>query len=385
MTQPAPRLFALNCVMHATGGTLVGVIAKRTYSIRSGRCRVADEQVPLVEAPQVDPETDILAHDMDIVLNRSRVDVIVRGKARPHGARRTFDARVRVGDLDRAIRVCGDRRCWRDHNGHIRFSDPAPIEAVDVAWSSAYGGVDEVLLARNEDPIEAYCKDQGITYRPRFGSYVYPRNRAGKGYLIEPTPEGLEGCHLPNLEDPAHVLTPERLAVGRADWWPAGPPPASFGWQSYNYFPRMAMLALVPRYDIERFAPSAFVEVQVGSLKAASITPTAEPADRLDVAVAQQSALGMRAGQVTPGSPAELTAVHPVDEIWSFAMPSEIPRMAIEIPRKGSIELVPQIRTVLLEPDRDRLVTTWVGEHVEETPIGPATIGKIRFSARWTG
>jgi hypothetical protein len=385
MNVPPPRLFALNSVTHATGGTLVGVIAKRTYSVRIGRCYVADEQVPLVEVPQVDPETDVLVHDMDTALNRGNVDVIVCAKARPHDARRTFDARIRLGDLDRTIRVCGDRRCWRDASGNIRFSDPAPVETVDVGWTSAYGGVDEVALAKNGDPIEPYCKDQGIAYRARFGSYAYPRNRAGKGYLIEPSPEGLERCRLPNLEDPSQVLTPERLAIGRPDWWPAGPLPRCFGWQAYNYFPRMAMLALVPGFDAARFAPATFAEVRAGVLKAASVTPGADPADRLDVGAAQQSALGMRMGHVTPGSPVELTALHRSEPVWSFAVPVEVPRMAVELPGKGSIELAPSIRTVLLEPDRERLVVVWVGEHVEEIPIGPGKIAKVRFFAKWTG
>jgi Uncharacterized protein conserved in bacteria (DUF2169) len=383
MNAATPRLFALNSVTHATGGTLVGVIAKRTYSVRAGACQVADEQVPLVDAPQVDPETDVLVHDLDTALNRSKVDVIVRGKARPHGTRRTFDARVRLGDLDRTIRICGDRRCWRDVHGNIRFSDPAPVDAVDVGWTSAYGGVDEAALARNGDPIEPYFRDQGIAYRPRFGTYAYPRNRAGRGYLVEASPEGLEGCRLPNLEDPAHLLTPERLAVGRPDWWPAGPVPACFGWHAYNYFPRMAMLALVPRFDAARFAPASFAEVRAGALRQASVMQQAEPADRLDVAAAQQSALGMRAEQVMPGSPVELTALHQTEPVWSFAIPVEVPRMAVEISGKTSIELAPRIRTVLLEPDRERLVVTWVGEHVEEIPIGPGKTAKLRFFAKW--
>ena len=143
MSPGEPRLFALNTVSHPVKGTVVGVIAKRTYVVRGGQCEVADEQVPLVEVPQVDPDTDALVHDMDIVLNRTAVDVIVRGKARAPG-RRTVDVRVRVAAaLDRALRVFGDRRCYRDPAGNISFSNPSPIEEIDVGWASLYGGVDE--------------------------------------------------------------------------------------------------------------------------------------------------------------------------------------------------------------------------------------------------
>jgi hypothetical protein len=382
MSPGEPRLFALNTVSHPVKGAVIGVIAKRTYVVRDGQCEVADEQVPLVEVPQVDPDTDALMHDVDIVLNRTAVDVVIRGKARAPG-RRTFDVRARVAALDRVVRVFGDRRCYRDPAGNIRFSNPSPIEEIDVGWASAYGGVDEAALAKHGDPLEPYFKSQKIAYRPRFGSYAYPRNRAGKGYLVEATPEALDACRLPNLEDPAHLLTPERLAIGRPLWWPAGPPPASFGWQAYTSFPRMGMLGLAPQFDRERFAVETFPEVASGVLKPAAIALDAGHGERLDVAVAQQSAVGMRTPEVAPGAPIELQGLHPKLPSWSFVVPAEAPRMAIEIPRAGVIELVPRIRTVLLEPELDRLSLTWVGEHVEATPPGPGATAKIRFQARW--
>jgi hypothetical protein len=310
MSDGEPRLFALNTVSHPAKGTVIGVIAKRTYVVRAGRCAIADEQVPLVEVPQVDPDTDVLVHDMDIVLNRTAVDVVVRGKVRPLG-RSTLDVRVRVAALDRVVRIFGDRRCHRDAAGNLRFSAPLPLDEVDVGWTSAYGGVDAAALAKYGDPLAEYFESQKIAYRPRFGSYVYPRNRAGKGYVIEPTAEALDACRLPNLEDPAHLLTPDRLAIGRPLWWPAGAPPASFGWQAYTSFPRMAMLGLTPQFDHERFGVATFPEVARGILKPAAIAREAGHGERLDVAIAQQSAVGMRTPEVTPGARVELQELHP--------------------------------------------------------------------------
>ena len=367
MSAPAPRLFALNTAAHPRKGTVVGVIAKRTYAVRDGRCVVADEQVPIVEGPEVDPDTDALVHDMDHALNRTAVDVVVRGKARAPGQTRSV-ARVQVAGLDRVLRVFGDRRCYRDSAGHIRFTDPAPIEEVDVGWTSAYGGVDTAALAAQGDPLEPFFASQKIAYRPRFGSYVYPRNRAGKGYVIEPTPEALEACRLPNLEDPMHLLTAETLAVGRPLWWPAAPPPASFGWQAYTSFPRMAMLSLAPQFDHERFAVEAFPEVVSGVLKPIAIAREAGHGERFDVAVAQQSAIGMRTPAVTPDAAVRLQGLHPSLAAWSFVLPGEVPRMAVEIPRSGTFELAAAIRTLLIEPERDQVCVVWVGEHREEIP-----------------
>jgi hypothetical protein len=384
MSDGEPRLFALNTVAHPAKGMVIGVIAKRTYVVRAGRCAVADEQVPLVEVPQVDPDTDVLAHDMDIVLNRSAVDVVVRGKARSRG-RPAFDARVRVASLDRVVRVFGDRRCYRDAAGNLRFSAPSSIDEIDVGWTAAYGGVDTAALAKHGDPLAPYFESQKIAYRPRFGSYVYPRNRAGKGYVIEPTAEALDACRLPNLEDPSDLLTPERIAVGRPLWWPAGPPPASFGWQAYTSFPRMAMLGLAPEFDHERWTVESFPEVARGMLKPVAIAREAGHGERLDLAVAQQSAIGMRTPEVAPGAPVELQDLHPSLLSWSFVIPAEIPRMAIDIPRSGAQELAPKIRTVLLDPDLDRLCVVWVGEHMQATPLGPGALAKLRFQARWVG
>jgi hypothetical protein len=378
-----PRLFALNIVDDPKGGSVVGVIAKRTYSVKANGCSVADEHVALVEGPLPSDDGAILLHDFDTALNRTLTDVIVVGKARPPAKARAFDIRVRVGTLDRSLRVFGDRRCWRDALGHLRFSEPQPVEEVDGGWSSAYGGVDEVARAKHGDPIEQHCKDVKKPYNSRFGLFAYPRNRAGKGYLIDATTEGLEACALPNLEVPTHLLTPEGLAVGRADWWPSGPPVAGLGWLSYGYFPRCAMVGLLPHFEFKRFPPETFFEVQTGALNSRSIAERMALPERMDVAVAQQSALGMRVPVLDPGAQVKLDQLHPREASWSFSLSSEVPTMVLEMPDISPVELSPQIRTVLLEPEKDRVCVTWVGEHREAIPVGPNRRAKIRSNVRW--
>src|SRR5882672_3206332 len=134
---PAPRLSAFNVVDHPEKGSQAGVIAKRTYLIRNGRCVVSDEQEPLVEVPATTKDEVILTHDLDTVLNRKQVDVILAGKARTAAPARSFDIRVRVGGLERLLRVFGPRRCYRTA-GQLRFSEPEPVKEMDVDWTSAY-------------------------------------------------------------------------------------------------------------------------------------------------------------------------------------------------------------------------------------------------------
>lgn len=286
-SSPPPRVSKLTIVAHPQTGSQVGVVAKRTYRVVGGRCVVEDEQVPLVEGPIFSSDRATLLHDIDGVLNRTETDVVLAGNARPPRPGMTsFELRVVVGSLDRKLAVFGDRRCHRDAAGRLRFSAPEPVEAIPLDWTTSYGGFDRVALERHGDPLRQLKEQAKDPYSPRFGRYAYPRNRAGKGYLIEATDEALEACALPNLEEPRQLLTPEKLAVGAPDRWPAAPMVAAVGWLSYANFPRAAMMGMPSPYDATTNPPSSFFEVRTGALKLESIAPKAALADRFDLRVA---------------------------------------------------------------------------------------------------
>lgn len=384
--QPSqPRVCALNVVDHPDGGSQVGVVAKRTYLIRGGRCAVADEQVALVEAPRMSDDDSELLHDFDVALNRRQTDVIVLGKAHPPRKERSFEVRVRVGPLDRRLLVFGDRKVWRDSIGRLRFTDAEPVEELDLGWSSAYGGIDAIAWKVHGDPLEAFSKDAGQPFNPRFGTYAYPRNRTGKGYLIEASHEALAACALPNLEDPARLLSPERLAIGHPQRWPDGPPVAGLGWLSYASFPRTAMLGLPPPYDVAACPPEAFWEVKLGLLKAKSIAPVAPLQERFDLGAAQESAVGMRIADLAPGAMVELQSCHPKLAAWTFALPREVPTLALQMPDQRPIAPEPKIRTLLIEPELDRICVVWVAEHREPSPVGPGKQTHVKYGVKWTG
>jgi hypothetical protein len=382
---PAPRVSALNVTDHPDKGSQVGVIAKRTYLVRGGRCVVADQQVALVEEPQTTQDGAELLHDLDIVLNRRNTDVIILGKAHPLHKARSFEICVRIGGLDRRLLAFGDRRCWRDQAGRLRFSEPEPVEEFDLGWTSAYGGVDVSALKAHGDPIEAMMKDAGQPYEPKFGLYAYPRNRVGKGYLIEATDEALSACALPNIERRSQRLTPERLAQGKRDRWPHGPIVAGLGWLSYGSFPRMAMLGMPPPYDPVACPPEGFREVEVGLLKAKSIAPATPLQDRFDLGAAQESAVGMRVAEIKPGASAELQNCHPQHSVWAFELPREVPSLALQLPEQKPVALEPKIRTVLIQPELNRICIVWVAEHREPTPIGPGKRAQIKHGVKWHG
>jgi len=385
MTDPTGSWFALNFVNDAAGGSVVGVVAKRTYRVAGGVCWVADSQLPLSEEPNTTEDNVVLLQDMDTALQRRQVDVIVHGKAQVATPRGSFDVRLRVGRLDRAIRVFGERACSSSTLGKPLFSSPTRVESVDLSWHNAYGGVDRTALAKHGDRLEQHYREAQLRYQAEFGAYAYPRNRAGKGYLIWATAEAMEACQLPNLEEPADLLTPERLIVGRPERWPLGPAVAAVGYLNYNYFPRCAMLALTPPFDTTSILPSDFLEVRMKVLKPASIAENIPIQQRFDLGCAQQSALGMRVEHVAPGERVEFTHVHPHAERWSFTLPSEHPSLLLKLPEQTTTELEPKIRSLIFEPELDRLSVVWVGERAEAKPVGPGKQAQTRCAVRWQG
>jgi len=383
---PEPRLFALNITDHPDGrGAQVGLVAKRTYRVSAGRCVVAEEQVPLVELPETNDDRSVLLHDMDTVLNRRQADIVVTGKIRALRKERRLDVHVRVGSLSRRLRAFGDRRCLRGSDGRLRFSDPDPIEEIDVGWTAAYGGVDEVARKKYGDPIEGFCKDARQPYNPRFGLFAYPRNPVGRGYLLEPTSAAFEACELPLIEDPESVLTPDSLVRKDFVCWPEGPAVAGFGWLSHAFFPRSAMLGARPLvYDGNRIPASAFHEVRRGEIHEAAVRGDRPFQERLDVGVAQASAIGMRAKAVGPGDGVALHGLHPRESRWTFRIPSEVPRMHARFVGEKTIELpAPAIRTVLIQPDEDRLTLVWTSELLLASAPGPKRLEGLQHLVVW--
>lgn len=379
---PPPRLSAALAGVHREGAFIFGVVAKRTHLV-AGSCVVAPEQVPLVEAPIYSAEDGILEHDADVVLQRDQCDVIVLGHAYAPG-QRSFAIRINVGPLVRDIHVFGDRRLEPLGNGKVRFSLPEPFEKMPLRWEHAYGGVDMITRAAIGDPFAEMAADEGIPHDPRFGLYAYSRNPVGKGYLIEPTNDAIEACRLPNFEDPRQPLTPDNVARWDFMRWPAGPIVAATGWLSHNYFPRSVQLGMPPApYNDAEVTPEHFFEVVAGIVDRKTVAHDTAMRDRIDPRAVQQSAIGMRIPELDAGAPIELINLHPKYPSWRFRLPGEVPQLAYRLPGSGVERLRPRIRTILLEPDLDRVTLVWVGETRVDLPITPEQFAAIQHGVVW--
>jgi len=384
-----PALSAVRVAGDPEGrGWRLGVIGKRTWRVTRGRCELAPAQVPLVEEPLHDDGRAVLLHDADVLLNRRKTDIIVEGHVYPPGGRTPFDFGLQVGEFQRLARAFGPRRAGPDATGtRIRFSAPEPVEKIPLAWESAYGGVDLAARADIGDPFEAPLAESGVEVDPRFGLFAYPRNPVGRGYLIEPTAAAFEACRLPLIEDPGALLTPDTLVRHDFVRWPEGPDVAGFGWLSYGYFPRSALLGAAPLvYDGDRIKPSAFSEVRSGDLHDAAVRPERPLTERLGVAVAQSAAIGMRATRVLPRDTVALTGLHPREPRWTFALPADSPRMHVRFRGEQPIELPPPaIRTLLIQPDEERLTVVWVSELLLHAAPGPKRLEGLEHAVIWSG
>jgi hypothetical protein len=381
-TQPEPRTSAALTGFHREGGFIFGVVAKRTYQVRSGSCYEASDQVPLVEAPRYGAEDALLERDTDLVLQRQEVDIIVQGHAYSPGPS-SFRAGIFVGDFRRELAVFGDRRLDRS-GGALRFTPPASCEAVPLTWQNAYGGVDHEARRLIGDPWAEALEAEGLMADPRFGLYAYPRNPLGKGYLIEPTDEAIDACRLPNIEEPYQLLTSETVVRGDFMRWPTGPVVAATGWLSHNYFPRMCQLGLPPApYNDAEVRASDFIEVQAGLVRPDTVRHQTTIRDRVDPRAAQGAAVGMRAHQVVPKARVELHNLHPNEPSWRFRLPCKAPRMLYQLAGGAAEMLEPKIRTVLIEPDADRVTLVWVGEQRIDLPLSPDQLSEVRHGVLW--
>lgn len=379
-----PRLSAVLAGQHRESGFIFGVVGKRTYLVAGGECHEHPEQVPLVEEPVFGSDEGVLLHDADLVLQRMLADIIVEGHAYPHERRPTLRARVGVGDFVREIGVLGDRRLERGRDGSLQITPPQAFEKMPLGWEHAYGGVDEAARLDIGDPFAEFMIASGQPADPRFGLFAYPRNPVGKGYLTEPTPAGIEACRLPNLEEPNQLLTPETIVRGDFMRWPTGPMVAALGWLSHNYFPRIAQFGLpVPAYDNSQVRVDDFFEVRARWAKINTVRLDNAMADRMDVAAAQQSAMGMRTPTIDPAAAIELVNLHPGHPKWRFRLPGQVPKMAYRLPGQPATELRPMIRTLTIEPDLDRVTVVWVGETRVSLPVMPQQLQEMQHGVVW--
>lgn len=368
------------------GRPVLCVLAKRTYAFGpDGACRPADSQPPLIAEPRYGDGGLVLEEDTDLWPFKPRTDVVVLGHAYNHRALPQFSAGVSIGPATKLLTAFGDRRCAIGHDGRILFSSPTVVERVSLSYALAYGGRDTAAEAAHGDPttlLRPYLPpgmDAGTV--DAASRFVYPRNPAGRGYLVELTRSAVEAVALPNLEHPEDLLCPERLAVGDPGRWPLQPVPASLGWLDYGAFPRAAWLGALAEHE-RGLDPRRVAEVRLGYCKA-DLLAEKEPPEPLSFEGVNGASLGLRLPHLKGGELVELRNLSPSREVSRLRLPTERPKLWVDGREGNLLATDPVIHSVVIEPDRFSLTVVWRGSVLARRSYASEELKAMPFSAQW--
>lgn len=361
-------------------GRGLAVSARRTYRVVPGEpCAAASEQVPLVTEIVVD-SGDFL-HDLDLLAFKPGTDVVVFGSAHAPAGNPVREIRtsVRAGSRTHTLRVTGRRRVVR-RNGGWSFSDPEPFSTLRLGWKEAYGGVDRwarpALDAERIEPFKPWLDVDLTGVTPA----AYPRNPAGRGFVIRETPE-MEGMELPTIEDPDDLLTPGRLVAGSAEAWPFQPVAAGFGFLSYAWFPRSAFCGL-DRIPLPSAADPGSVrvpEVERGQVPRDVLT--GRPLERRVTDRAGNGAVPQLVFEphLRGNEEMALENLDAREPLLSFRLPGERPRIAIRPLGEGETEATPKLMSVIVDAEKRLVSLVWAAVVVPKYPHRPDNGPDVAF------
>ena len=289
--------------------TLFAVV-KGTFTL-GPRVEETEEQTPVVLADRFhgDARTTSIAEPADVSLVKPGTDVLLFGHAYGPGGRATHQTEVslRLGPIEKRVAVFGDRR-W---GGTIlsRISSPEPFERIPLAWERAFGGTE----ASADDPTRADGED---------------RNPVGAGFRSRVSGRKLEGLLLPNLEDPAHLIS----SPGDR------PAPVGFGAIAPHWKPR-------PKY-------AGTYDAAWQKSRAPYLPDDFDPRF-LMVAPEDQQVPGYLKG----GEPVEIAGATP-SGVLRFSLPARRVDVLFRLDT-GEERRTANLDTVILRPDEKKLVVVW--------------------------
>ncbi len=388
---------AIHFTKDVTGQLRAHVLAKRTYTLPQGRpAEVANQQLAIVREMLYegeDEETPVAWEPDFFACAREGTDVIIQGHAICRdGPKRELEVSASIemgkdkrGDTEkyiRRIRVFGDRRVYW-YNGSIFFTEPEPFEKMPISYTRAYGGKDRHADIAQPDDYAAWVSKSTDEPIEDYSPYMYPRNSMGRGYVVFPNREALDGLALPNLEMPTNLLSPQNLVLGSAQRWPSAPRPACFNFTHQDWFPRSAYVGIVHEFE---GAPETIPEVREGSLPGSLVS--GDFFDNLGSPESPGFLHGAPPWLIFPDFDGDevirVRNMHPTLAELVVPMPAERPQMLIEpFTGGGPTELQPALRTVVLRPENEELIVVWVGTLVVDRPPTEAQYKKMRHVVRW--
>ncbi|WP_437906347.1 DUF2169 domain-containing protein [Sorangium sp. So ce327] len=297
----------------ARGVDTLYVAVRATFALRGGALRIAEAQEPLKLADEYwgEPGQTSLKHAADLHLGKPATDVVLLGEAwAPRGRPApSVDVSLAVGPVARVVRAFGDRE-WRGPLD-LRISPPVPFERLPLVYERAFGGV--------------------LKYDPEKGPLeIDQRNPVGIGCGLRSAPPEKAVRRLPNLEDPAHLLSGTRDR----------PPPAGFGFIAPSWEPRKRYAGTYDEAWQETRAPYLPKDFDARFFNAASpglVCP----------------------GHLRGGEPVKVQNAAP--DPWDVRLP--LCDLDVKVTIDTDVERPPmRLQTVMLEPGEGRLGIVWLGE-----------------------
>lgn len=374
----------VGCAKRANDGALLLMCyVKRTYRIAPGRCSVADEQVPLTMEPllQLDAAGSMraLLDDTDLVAPKVATDVILEGTAYHSTPVRQFGIGIAIDDITRQLHVQGPRRIGIQGQDVVRFSQPELVTSVALVRELAYGGYDDVAQRTLRTPDQYLINRHEPALR---GLFECPRNGSGCGYYIDVNRARADGMPLPQIEDPADLLTPERLFLAQPTAWINAPIPGLLGWIAYADYPRIARyLGPVLEHDavVDVIRETTFADGR-------DLDGIHKPTDgQIHPRALQGAAPGMACKRLRGNEPIVLLNLHPTHPRLSFNLPAERPRFSLH-PSGISKDFHPEaiLQTLRIESDKERFSLTWCGAVRLAKQVDEEFVENTRLDVKWS-
>ena len=284
---------------------------KATYDLGPDP-QIADKQAPILteDAYWGEPGQSSLKYASEVHLTKPATDVMLIGLAQTPDrvSVRQLDVGLKVGDLQKVVRVFGDRR-WENGLLAVSISQPEPFVAMPLTYEHAFGGVHEIDSEKGKILFE-------------------DRNPVGRGFVGKRSRSELNKFALPNLEDLAHPI------VRPGDC----PAPACFGPVAGAWRPRKNFVGTYDDAWRQNRAPYLPQDFDARFFNAAHPDLVAQ-------------------GYLTGGEPVE------VINAWAHGpirchIPS--PGLQAEVQVAGKAEEPSlNLETVLIEPEENRLCLIW--------------------------
>jgi hypothetical protein len=348
LTAPKASTEELTVVPGKTGSgrPIFSTLVKRTYDIRAGQAAVrAEKTIPLVKVDiyydHGDPETCCVKYETDLVPYKLATDVVAIARAYGPAAKPVTEMAVAI-EIDghaKLLRVIGDRRCIFRAGYPPIFTEPMEFTEMELRYERAYGGTDT-----RANPAMPFS---------------YPRNPLGMGMVLKNTRESIDGLPLPNLEDPADLLIPERVVLGELEMWNQQPLPQGFGWFQRTWYPRCSFVGSVPGFvdpdEVMREEMLGLVPKGQLALARQFKLPS------FDVRFNNGASLGLTFPYLTGAERVRLTNLTPDGQL-EFYLPDDAPQIMMDI-GLGENEVPPVLQTLSIRPDEMQIDLVWRGSH----------------------